>query len=357
MKNKKKLLIAGASAASLAALGFGAFAFFTDTVELTKNTKVGTVELSVDAEIKHTQLTRSNALKYPYDIYDSFTLPFSPDWEAEMPRMMAPKITKSDLEAMFEEAPDNLNPGDNMGNNSDEVLYPGTDHEIIVNITNEGSKSVQTRIVFEVSGTDSEGEPLTNNDLRHIKLFFDALNSVSGLTSAQDVSFNPSIIFTSRDKLPEASSPDNNTIVYVFDHNAYFSKDRSQTEFGEVFLNEQSDFLNSRLTLSGNPKHDNVETEKAYKEYVVETTDEYGDPTGYKLLNEIITVPYSGTVKFDIGLDSPYNRNGSFNEETFETLQKLQNADIQIKVIVQGIQLRNSDPDMWHTLFEQSFLV
>ena len=39
MKNKK-LLIGGASALSIATLGLGAFAFFSDSVELTKNTNI-----------------------------------------------------------------------------------------------------------------------------------------------------------------------------------------------------------------------------------------------------------------------------------------------------------------------------
>ena len=46
MKNKKKLLIAGASAASLAALGLGAFAFFADSSEIQEHTYVGTVAVS-----------------------------------------------------------------------------------------------------------------------------------------------------------------------------------------------------------------------------------------------------------------------------------------------------------------------
>ena len=61
MKNKK-LLIGGASALSLATLGLGAFAFFTDTVELNEETKVGTVNVEATAEIKHTQIKRIRML-------------------------------------------------------------------------------------------------------------------------------------------------------------------------------------------------------------------------------------------------------------------------------------------------------
>ena len=48
MKNKK-LLIGGASAASLVALGLGAFAFFTATDTAEVAAQVGTVELSASA--------------------------------------------------------------------------------------------------------------------------------------------------------------------------------------------------------------------------------------------------------------------------------------------------------------------
>ena len=61
MKNKK-LLIGGASALSLATLGLGAFAFFTDTVELNKDAKVGTVDLEGTIEMKHTQLKRDRTV-------------------------------------------------------------------------------------------------------------------------------------------------------------------------------------------------------------------------------------------------------------------------------------------------------
>jgi hypothetical protein len=58
MKNKKKLLIVGASAASLAALGLGAFAFFYDEVETMVESKVGFIDVNVTGNITHTQLKR-----------------------------------------------------------------------------------------------------------------------------------------------------------------------------------------------------------------------------------------------------------------------------------------------------------
>ena len=45
------------------------------------------------------------------------------------------------------------------------------------------------------------------------------------------------------------------------------------------------------------------------------------------------------------------------DDEALAEIAMLQNAKIEIKVIVQGIQFRNSNDMMWETLFEQSFLV
>ena len=46
MKNNKKLAIAGASALGLAVVGFGAFAFFSDSAEQNTDGTVGTVDVS-----------------------------------------------------------------------------------------------------------------------------------------------------------------------------------------------------------------------------------------------------------------------------------------------------------------------
>ena len=46
MKNNKKLAIAGVSALGLAAVGFGAFAFFSDTAEQDTTGTVGTVDVT-----------------------------------------------------------------------------------------------------------------------------------------------------------------------------------------------------------------------------------------------------------------------------------------------------------------------
>ena len=79
------------------------------------------------------------------------------------------------------------------------------------------------------------------------------------------------------------------------------------------------------MVLSGNPSHYNVETEKE----TFSTAEESYDSEGH--------VDYN------------------FNEDMFETLQKLQGADIKIKIIVQAMQHRNSSYDMWDTVFTDMF--
>ena len=361
MKNKK-LLIAGASAASLAALGFGAFAFFTDTVEITKDTKIGNIELTVDAEMTHTQLTRSNVLRFPDNIYDGFIPPIYPDWSRSMPVMMAEDLTKTDLEAMFEEAPDNINPGDNLETN---IGAPGTDHEIVINVTNEGSKSVQTRIIFEISGKTADGVARTENQLNHLKIYLDSMNSMPGLTSAgKSPQFIPSDIFDSRTELEQISNDGENKVVYALTpYDVWDIPDFTETEFGQVYLGDYSPYANNSLILSGNSKHNNAEIEKFPK---ISLKDKYSEDgvhlNDYEETTTIENIPSIGSLKFDISLDNGlyYNQNSysfEIDEEAMEEIAILQGAEIEIKVIVQGIQLRNSDPDMWRTLFEQSFLV
>lgn len=378
MKNKKKLLIAGASAASLVALGLGTFAFFTDTLELPViNTKVGTVDISATAEVRHTQLKRDLLHKYPYDIYATETdgdfleyweVPDYPDWRRENPGPVPvlvdsnSSMTKTMLQSIFEEAPDNLNPGDNLGgsynNTNHEDLRPGTDHEIILNITNEGSKSTDIRVLFEVSGKDANGVDLTAEELQLIRLFIDTENSVSGLTSLYSRQAVPSDIHYSLYSLNnyESSQDDDKSIKYELTPNVvnFWTDDFTNTSFGQVFLDEHPSLLSSHMVLSGNPSHYNVETEKETFSTAEESYDSEGH-IDYNFTEEIKTIPYSGTLKIDVGMEAPYDYRGNFDEDMFETLQKLQGADIKIKIIVQAMQHRNSSYDMWDTVFTDMF--
>ena len=99
MKNNKKLAIAGVSALGLAAVGFGAFAFFSDSAEQNTDGTVGTVDVSSKGN-----LTLSNS--------------------------------------------GNINPGDEEPGkeNRDDT----TSHELNFGITNDGTKSIVTRNIIDI---------------------------------------------------------------------------------------------------------------------------------------------------------------------------------------------------------------
>lgn len=369
MKNKK-LLIAGASAASLAALGLGAFAFFADSSEIQEHTYVGTVAVSGSMEMTHTQVKRDRSLGYYIYGEDrgyNYDLPYYPEGMVSNFNKSAIRLSEQAMpipdrllvESAFEEAPDNLNPGDN-------ILLPGwelnhgTDHEIIVNLQNDGSKSVQTRMVFEITGTDASGSALSADDLRVIKLYFDEMNSISGLTSLHKPYLVNEELFTNRILLPEMEeeNQDENKLMYGFDASLLENIiDRSQTTYGSVMLNELSDAAFTGMVFSGSEEHANRETEAGIKKYYVET-DEFGI---WSLETEDITAPTSGSFKFDLGLDAGVYYNEDENEYTknddvIASVARLEGATINIKVIIQGMQYRNTGSSTWEQLFEQTFI-
>jgi hypothetical protein len=377
MKNKK-LLVGGASALSLATLGLGAFAFFTDTVELNEETKVGTVNVEATAEMKHTQIKRIRMLNeyiYGNEVIDGqehverITYPYYPESEynARYPASLdIDAITSIDqVRAAFEEAPDNINPGDNIYSDGFSN-YPGTDHELIVNIENQGSKSVQTRIIFEVTGTEADGvTPLSSEDLRHITLLYDAMNSVSGLTAVNNPVMLPPEIFNKRIELiqmPEHKETEN-TVTYMFDHTILDDViDRSQTTFGNVMLEPLPDAVFTDLIFSG--VGENAEEELGgYKTYYQETKNEteysWDIDWTWDIMEseELIEAPTSASFKFDICMNNPILLSESLEEykQYEEQFARLQGANINIKVIVQGLQYRNTNDRIWETIFEQDF--
>ena len=372
MRNKK-LLIAGASAASLAALGLGAFAFFADSSEIQEHTYVGTVEVSGSMEITHTQVKRDRTFDYGIFGVDEvfpFETPYYPEGMSfnfnnntatRLSHHQQPKIpNKESVEAAFEVAADNLNPGDNMYI-PDGGLNHGTDHEIIVNLQNDGSKSVQTRIIFEITGTDVNDNELSADDLRNIKLYFDEMNSVSGLTSVHNSDLVNKEIYLNRILLPEMEedNQDENKLIYGFDASLLENViDRSQTNYGSIMLNELSDAAFTGMVFSGSEEHANRETESGVKKYYIETEDS----TIWSLEIEDIAAPTSGSFKFDLGLDSGvYFDEDEYkyvaNNEILESLARLEGATINIKVIVQGMQYRNTNNAEWNNLFEQTFII
>ena len=377
MKNKK-LLIGGASAASLVALGLGAFAFFTDTDTAEVEAQVGTVELSASAEIKHTQIKRDRVLYglyYGSQVIDGIegpqgiTYPYYPESEhyAKFPASWDLDFieTIEQTRAAFETAPDNINPGDNNYQEKGYEVYPGTDHELIINYTNEGSKSIQTRIVFEVTGTAADNTPLTTEELKNIKLYYDAMNSVSGLTSIYDNVFLPPEIYSNRILLEEMQEDNasENKLIYGFDKDDVANViDRSETKFGSVMTMPHSDAAFTSLVLSGHKSHNNREIEYGLKRYYEEdsSSQNYEEWTWTEKTEEI-EAPTSASFKFDIamnsGLDFDYYENAYVENEHMAAMERLASADIQIKVIVQGMQYRNTGDALWDTLFEQTFVL
>lgn len=119
MKNNKKLAIAGVSALGLAAVGFGAFAFFSDTAEQDTTGTVGTVDVT--------------------------------------------NTGKLELENAG-----NINPGDEDPT-VPEGSTPGTSHKLSFGVKNQGNKSIVTRNIIEISvdshyDTDKDGKLVITDD-------------------------------------------------------------------------------------------------------------------------------------------------------------------------------------------------
>ena len=322
MKNKK-LLIAGASAASLAALGLGAFALFSDEASLNPlTTKVGTVEVEGSVNITHTQMKRNYAalLMSPED-------PVNPSavWGDENVGADEVSEAKAQMLSLFETAPDNLNPGDNELPTGNTV--PGTDHEIVINVENKGTKSIQTRVLIELTGADENGNALTTADLQKINVYFDQYNSISGFTSVPQLSAN---ILEARSLLSRMTTTKNNAIVYVADYALVNNSiDLSVLPEAESFTDSISDYVLSGLILSGTGK--NAETE------LFETFDALNEEYVSR------TAPTSGTIKLDLGLDADAG-------EFFE------GKTIEVKITVQALQLRNSSSSNWSDMFSERYV-
>ena len=313
MKNKKKLLIAGASAASLAALGLGAFAFFYDEVETMVESKVGFIDVDVTGNITHTQLKRELVPRL---------MASEPIIDTENPN----EITKEQVLALFETAPDNLNPGDNEM--PDDYVHPGTDHEIELNIQNTGNKSIRTRILIEVSSEDGS---LSSRDLRKLNLYFDPYNTIAGLSSAAQLAEG---VFMIRKDLDEIGTTEDG-VVFILDQetveNVY---NLSGSPEINLLTDDISPYVLSGLILSGTGE--NAETE-LFKSRTMNIETGEIDTVEQEL-------PSSGTIKLDLGLE----KNAG---EIFE------GKKIILKITVQGMQFRNTNNNLWEDLFVNEFVV
>lgn len=181
MKNKTKLKVAGASALGLGALGLGALAFFSDEISMEKDSKVGTVSVDGEISMTHTQLKRDVLAQYLYFANEPNSLDLDDGMTVEEQREA--------IKELFEEAPDNLNPGDNehiYTGYGEEASRPGTDHEINVTVENTGSKSILTRVLVEIEGTAADKTVLTKEDLSRVHVYFDSHNTISGISSIHE---------------------------------------------------------------------------------------------------------------------------------------------------------------------------
>lgn len=314
--SKKKIILAASALTGTALVG-GAFALFFSQASDTVEQKVGTVNIDGSASLKNYELNADFKAKAELAYDRNHT-----------------KLTVDDIVGNINEVETgNLNPADNepgnIGDNAqnDEVdpycVDSGTDHELNITIENEGTKSVSTRVLVDVTGTGADGQPLTEDELKAIKLYFDNENTISGLTGIASneyqlvKNFGADGIGTA---LQAVTPSDENTITYIFDKdtiaNAVFAEepvDSYRTAFDSI--------IESGLVLSGTGDSKNVETEK------------------YSLNGEVKTCPTSGSFKIDVVVDD-------------EAPASIAGATINFNVRIQAMQFRNTSNATWETIKE-----
>ena len=252
MNNKKKLLAVGASVLGCAAVGFGAYAFFIDDDSVVTSTKVGTVDLTVTGELLHE------------DAYgDSIAI---------------------------------LNPGDNDPR-SPEDSRPGTDHELSINYTNNGNKSVITRAVVTVSATDVSGDPVDVTELDEILIGLN--NEATGIGDTVTLEDKQNIDLL-EDRNYFKPGMQGSTIVYIV----------GGTYESPYILSGVGEDAEVELDIDGN----------AY--------------------------PSSQNLTFEIGLDSYVGSDSN-----------LYGATVNINVEIQAMQYRNTGSEQWGTLFADTYNV
>ena len=127
-----------------------------------------------------------------------------------------------------------------------------------------------------------------------------------------------------------------------------------------AFLSGGCDF--NDLVFSG--VGENAEEELGgYKRYYQETKNEAENSWDIDWTwdimesEELIEAPTSASFKFDICMNNPILISGNLEDykQYEEQFARLEGANINIKVIVQGMQYRNTNDRVWKTLFEQNF--
>lgn len=399
--NKKKKIIITTSGAGVLLIAGSTLALFNDSIEKVVHQTVGSVDTSVEAEINHTQYSRNELAKaLENENNDEESSIINPTVIKILEQMGYLTIgtgsesgfnTFSDIASVMEDGPDNLNPGDNDPTSivSSDITdrNPGTDHEITLDIKNEGSKSIQTRVLVYVTGTKASGEEISSESLlNNVNVSMDWLNSKSGLTSIP--MFN-ALLYS----LPGAEatvdgkqaacftlSADNKdlfTLLNEIPDNDANGSGKYQEALKKI-RNNVSDYVKSGLILSGNPDKSNAETEKyIMNEIALEEdygTDSYAEALALfqRLLNLPYTisehettavtkdVPSEGSLKLDIGmysntLNSSIDTNGAEAPHYADSDASLQGATLNFTVVVQGMQYRNTSDADWEDISTQNF--
>lgn len=293
-----------------------------------KDSKVGTVSVDGEISMTHTQLKRDVLAQYLYFANEPNSLDLDDGMTVEEQREA--------IKELFEEAPDNLNPGDNehiYTGYGEEASRPGTDHEINVTVENTGSKSILTRVLVEIEGTAADKTVLTKEDLSRVHVYFDSHNTISGISSIHENYWDW------LDYLYECEAPDDeNKMIYAIDPEMVrYSYDDSDTEPTSQPLPE---IIKSGFLLSGAEDAENREVEK----YVDETWNNEEDDWDITTKD----CPTKGTFKLDLGL-SEY--------EGDDENDKLEGASLTITVKIQGMQYRNTKDSTWEDLFEEQIIL
>ncbi len=306
MDKKKKLIIGSSAVAGLAVAG-GAFALFSDNAEIKTTSKVGTVTIAATSEMHHYQLKPEVKAGMEYDAIKNGS-----------------KFTVNDLKPEdFEDVKtSNLNPGDNTPGTVDKgetphgedkdriepgVVDAGTDHEIVVNIENKGTKSVETRVLFEITA-ENGGAPVDDATLSGIKLYFDTHNTMSGLTAIptnnnQLVASAPHVGIGTI--LQDYKDETDNKITYLFNSDIADTHDDGYTF---------DDMIRSSMVLSGTGSNAEVE------QFIKGSTP--------------ANCPVKGTFKVDMVL-SP------------DLAEKLAGSNVHMNIRVQAMQFRGTSHKDW----------
>ncbi len=318
MDKKKKLIIGTSAVAGMALLG-GTFAFFYDEVSSKLNNTVGTVAMTGHADMSHTQADRAEIENLQSS---NSALNESADAHAGLDSTALESL-KTSFNAKFEQAANNLNPGDNdyippkKTQTETIIARPGTDHEINIDINNTGTKSIKNRVIVEVTGVKN-GKALTLEQLKNVKVCFDLKNTAPGVSSMH---------VNNMDLLKEIPYNENksgaNMIAFVFDEE--FLRNCQFDKVSPVVSDEFDDVIKSGLVLSGTG--DNAEVEK-----FVSGVD--GSNKVYK------NAPTSGHFKLDVGIRQAVNKTVGID-----------GAELTFTIKLQSMQNRNTGNANWDTVF------